>query len=52
MERPTLDDLQREQREFIGPPAPRQPPKMPRSSETKIISSKELKEQFPRLFGD
>lgn len=41
-ERPTLDDIQREQREFIGPPEPRQSPKMPRSDKPFILTAENI----------
>lgn len=40
--RPNLDDLQREQREFIGPREPRQQPKMPRSGKPFIMTKEHI----------
>ena len=40
--RPTLDDIQREQREFIGPPPPRQTQKMPRSDKPFILTREHI----------
>jgi hypothetical protein len=50
MDRPTLDDLQREKNAFIGPPEPPQGPKMPGSGPYRTPSHDEIMDEFPNLF--
>lgn len=50
MGRPTLDDLQREQSEFIGPMEPIQPPKMQGSGNSVSVTPDEIRKQFPNIF--
>lgn len=50
MERPNLDDLLREQDEFIGPKQPPKGPKMAGSGPYWTPTDQEIKEQFPNLF--
>lgn len=47
--RPTLDDLQAEQRAFIGPPPPPQIPKFTPASERQAVYQMMLEELIPRI---
>ena len=50
MKRPTLDDLQREEAEFIGPPVPSTRPKMQGKGEQQTVKAEYVVQQFPGLF--